>query len=46
MAAVRSVGRSDLIAKVRAIEATDLDGRRWPRYKTVDDSTIASMLAL
>lgn len=41
MTALRTRGPIDVIAEVRAIEASDPDGQRWPRYKTADDATIA-----
>lgn len=38
---VSAHGPHKLIQHVRAVEATDPDGTRWPRYKTGDDATIA-----
>jgi hypothetical protein len=32
-------GPSELIRRVREVEASDLDGRRWPRGKAQDDAT-------
>ncbi|WP_327346334.1 hypothetical protein [Streptomyces europaeiscabiei] len=34
-------GPGDLIDAVREVEATDPTGRRWPRYKSGDDATVA-----
>lgn len=36
-------GPQHLIHRVREIEASDPDGRRWPRYKTSDDATVLYM---
>ncbi|MFI5068195.1 MAG: hypothetical protein ACHP9Z_30025, partial [Streptosporangiales bacterium] len=33
-------GPGELITQVRAVEATDPDGARWPRLKRSDDATI------
>ncbi|MGD9528484.1 MAG: protein phosphatase 2C domain-containing protein [Dehalococcoidia bacterium] len=44
MAIVREAGPWDIIAQVRAIEETDLEGMRWPRYKTADDASITYMV--
>lgn len=38
---IREHGPSELIRQVRALEATDPNGLRWPRYKFGDDATIA-----
>ncbi|MET9397621.1 hypothetical protein [Kitasatospora sp. NPDC002965] len=40
-ATLREAGAEGLISSVRAIEATDPDGRRWPRFKSGDDATAA-----
>ncbi|MET9332280.1 protein phosphatase 2C domain-containing protein [Streptomyces cellulosae] len=40
-AALRSDGPRGLIEMVRKTEATDPTGRRWPRYKSGDDATVA-----
>ncbi len=40
-AALRAGGPQDLIATVRKVEATDPTGRRWPRYKSSDDASVA-----
>lgn len=40
LAVVRTSGPHDLIRRVRAIERTDPDGRRWPRFKAADDATV------
>ncbi|WP_374223335.1 hypothetical protein [Streptomyces sp. F63] len=40
-AALRTEGPHGLIATVRKTEATDPTGRRWPRYKSGDDATVA-----
>jgi hypothetical protein len=37
---VRDQGPEALIAQVRAAEAADPDGERWPRHKLSDDATI------
>lgn len=34
-------GPRDLIDTVRKVEATDPTGRRWPRYKSGDDASVA-----
>lgn len=34
-------GPRELIDNVREVEATDPTGRRWPRYKSGDDATVA-----
>ncbi|WP_324609922.1 hypothetical protein [Streptomyces sp. XY511] len=38
---LRTSGPRSLISTVRKVEATDPDGRRWPRYKAGDDATVA-----
>jgi hypothetical protein len=38
---LRADGPHGLIESVRKIEATDPTGRRWPRYKSGDDATVA-----
>ncbi|MGI5427929.1 protein phosphatase 2C domain-containing protein [Streptomyces sp. CA-179760] len=38
---LREEGPHGLIEAVRKIEATDPTGRRWPRYKSGDDATVA-----
>jgi len=38
---LREKGPIALIKTVRNVEATDPLGRRWPRYKTSDDATVA-----
>ncbi|MCQ6555949.1 protein phosphatase 2C domain-containing protein [Streptomyces sp. C10-9-1] len=38
---LRAGGPSELIDTVRKVEATDPNGRRWPRYKSGDDATVA-----
>lgn len=38
---LHSGGPQELIANVRKTEATDPTGRRWPRYKSGDDATVA-----
>jgi hypothetical protein len=38
---LRSDGTIGLIDRVRKIEASDSEGRRWPRYKASDDAAIA-----
>lgn len=38
---LRSGGPRQLIETVRKVEATDPTGRRWPRYKSGDDATVA-----
>lgn len=40
-ATLRRGGPRELIDSVREVEATDPTGRRWPRYKSGDDATIA-----
>ncbi|MFD5815182.1 protein phosphatase 2C domain-containing protein [Streptomyces sp. NPDC127038] len=40
-AALRRGGPRELIDNVREVEATDPTGRRWPRYKSGDDATVA-----
>jgi Protein phosphatase 2C len=40
LATVRGRGPHALIAEVRAAEAADADGTRWPRTKITDDATI------
>ncbi|MFJ3985924.1 protein phosphatase 2C domain-containing protein [Streptomyces fungicidicus] len=39
--ALRAEGPRGLIETVRKTEATDPTGRRWPRYKSGDDATVA-----
>ncbi|MFD5974572.1 protein phosphatase 2C domain-containing protein [Streptomyces bacillaris] len=38
---LRDGGPGALIDTVRAVEATDPTGRRWPRYKSGDDASVA-----
>ncbi|MFJ6837559.1 hypothetical protein [Streptomyces sp. NPDC091209] len=38
---LRSGGPQELIDTVRKAEATDPTGRRWPRYKSGDDASVA-----
>ncbi|MEU1261472.1 hypothetical protein ABZ473_05185 [Streptomyces cellulosae] len=38
---LRAEGPKGLIGAVRKVEATDPTGRRWPRYKSGDDATVA-----
>ncbi|RBL87043.1 hypothetical protein DDE05_06290, partial [Streptomyces cavourensis] len=38
---LRASGPGALIDTVRAVEATDPTGRRWPRYKSGDDASVA-----
>ncbi|WP_231573704.1 hypothetical protein [Streptomyces sp. e14] len=38
---LRTSGPGELIDTVRKVEATDPTGRRWPRYKSGDDATVA-----
>ncbi|MEV7344781.1 hypothetical protein [Streptomyces sp. NPDC093544] len=40
-ATLRTGGPRELIDTVRKVEATDPTGRRWPRYKSGDDATVA-----
>ncbi|MEU7634529.1 hypothetical protein AB0C11_00370 [Streptomyces sp. NPDC039016] len=40
-ATLRTGGPGKLIDTVRQVEATDPTGRRWPRYKSGDDATVA-----
>jgi Protein phosphatase 2C len=40
LALIRDAGPGELIRQVRAVEATDPDGIRWPRSKPADDATI------
>lgn len=40
-ATLRAEGPRGLIEAVRKTEATDPTGRRWPRYKSGDDATVA-----
>ncbi|GGR61762.1 protein phosphatase 2C domain-containing protein [Streptomyces roseolus] len=40
-ATLRTGGPRALINRVREIEATDPTGRRWPRYKSGDDASVA-----
>ncbi|MFD7826293.1 hypothetical protein [Kitasatospora sp. NPDC059803] len=40
-ATLREAGADGLISEVRKTEATDPDGRRWPRFKSGDDATVA-----
>ncbi|MYW02298.1 protein phosphatase 2C domain-containing protein [Streptomyces sp. SID3343] len=39
MTVLRHFGPAELLARVRAAEASDADGARWPRGKTCDDAT-------
>ncbi|MFD8811778.1 hypothetical protein ACFV23_09890 [Streptomyces sp. NPDC059627] len=39
--ALRTGGPRELINTVRKVEATDPTGRRWPRYKSGDDASVA-----
>ncbi|MFJ8110052.1 hypothetical protein [Streptomyces sp. NPDC096132] len=39
--ALRTGGPRELIDTVRKVEATDPTGRRWPRYKSGDDASVA-----
>ncbi|GGM84183.1 hypothetical protein GCM10012275_63540 [Longimycelium tulufanense] len=41
MELLATAGPQALINKVRAVEDTDSDGQRWPRYKRSDDATAA-----
>ncbi|PWI08398.1 hypothetical protein DIZ27_23365 [Streptomyces sp. NWU339] len=38
---LRTGGPRELIDTVRKVEATDPTGRRWPRYKSGDDASVA-----
>ncbi|MFE7232500.1 hypothetical protein ACFVAF_17935 [Streptomyces sp. NPDC057596] len=40
-AALHAGGPRQLIETVRRVEASDPTGRRWPRYKSGDDATVA-----
>ncbi|MFE1266468.1 hypothetical protein [Streptomyces sp. NPDC058758] len=40
-ATLRTGGPRALISHVRKVEATDPTGRRWPRYKSGDDASVA-----
>ncbi|MFF4754707.1 hypothetical protein [Streptomyces sp. NPDC001270] len=40
-ATLRAGGPQELIETVRQVEATDPTGRRWPRYKSGDDASVA-----
>lgn len=40
-ATLRTGGPRELIDNVRKVEATDPTGRRWPRYKSGDDASVA-----
>ncbi|MFD6551921.1 hypothetical protein [Streptomyces sp. NPDC058398] len=40
-ASLRRGGPRELIERVREVEATDPTGRRWPRYKSGDDASVA-----
>ncbi|MEE6269493.1 hypothetical protein V2E29_28160 [Streptomyces diastatochromogenes] len=40
-ATLRAGGPGELLDTVRRVEATDPTGRRWPRYKSGDDATVA-----
>jgi len=40
-ATLQTAGPRELIGTVRKVEATDPTGRRWPRYKSGDDATVA-----
>ncbi|MEU8466626.1 hypothetical protein AB0F30_01585 [Streptomyces sp. NPDC029006] len=39
--ALRTGGPRELINTVRKVESTDPTGRRWPRYKSGDDASVA-----
>lgn len=39
LAVMEASGPHNLIRRVRAVEQTDPDGRRWPRFKAADDAT-------
>ncbi|MCC5032285.1 protein phosphatase 2C domain-containing protein [Streptomyces sp. WAC 00631] len=41
---LRVDGTQTLIKSIRKVEATDPDGRRWPRFKTGDDAAVAFCL--
>ncbi|MEV6976164.1 hypothetical protein [Kitasatospora sp. NPDC093806] len=41
---LREAGADGLISAVRKVEATDPDGRRWPRYKASDDAAVVFYL--
>ena len=41
LTALDQKGPQGLIDEVRGVEATDLKGERWPRYKASDDATAA-----
>ncbi|MEV7179363.1 hypothetical protein [Kitasatospora sp. NPDC093679] len=41
---LRSGGPTRLISAVREVEATDPNGKRWPRYKAGDDAAVAYCL--
>jgi hypothetical protein len=40
LAVLEADGPDELISRVRAAEATDPEGARWPRYKRSDDATV------
>ncbi|RST11131.1 integrase [Streptomyces sp. WAC05374] len=40
LAALDSTGPDGLLRRVREVEGSDLDGRRWPRGKARDDATV------
>lgn len=40
-AMLRADGPRELLREVRKVEATDPTGRRWPRYKSGDDASVA-----
>jgi hypothetical protein len=40
LAVIRDGGPGELIRQVRAAEASDPDGTRWPRSKSADDATV------
>jgi hypothetical protein len=39
LAVMEASGPHNLIRRVRSVEQTDPDGRRWPRFKAADDAT-------
>ncbi|MGA5557417.1 integrase [Streptomyces lavendulocolor] len=40
LAALNSTGPDGLLRRVREVENSDVDGRRWPRGKAYDDATV------
>jgi hypothetical protein len=40
LAVIRTSGPHHFIRRVRVVERTDPDGRRWPRFKAADDATV------